>query len=153
MNPYMKLAIKEAETGLKKNHGGPFGAVIIKNNQLVAKAHNQVILTNDPTAHAEIVAIRKASRVLKSFHLTGCEIYSTCEPCPMCLAAIRWAHLERIFYGCSRLDAEKIGFIDNEIYEYLQGKIAFPKDYMNEIDRLLCLPLFDAWEKINKLPY
>ena len=120
----MKLAAAEASAGVKKSHGGPFGAVIVRKGRLVARAHNEVIATCDPTAHAEIMAIRKASAKLKTFDLSECELYTTCEPCPMCLAAILWARIGRVYYGCTRRDAEKIGFRDNLFYEKMRDQDA-----------------------------
>ena len=112
----MKEAIKEALSGMRKNQGGPFGAIIVRNGKIISRGHNHVLLTNNPTAHAEIVAIRKATRKLKRFDLSDCELYTTCEPCPMCLAAAEWAKMKTIYYGCTRSDAARIGFDDKKIY-------------------------------------
>ena len=106
------LSVNSVKTG-----GGPFGAVIAKDREIIAEASNSVTLDNDPTAHAEVNCIRKATKKLATFDLAGCEIYTSCEPCPMCLGAIYWAHLDRIYYGNDRKDAAKIGFDDNFIYE------------------------------------
>ena len=122
MNKYMKIADELAQQNILTNDGGPFGAVIIKNNEIVGKGNNQVVLKNDPTAHAEIVAIRDASKNLGTFDLTGCEIYTSCYPCPMCLSAIIWSNIKMVYYGNTKEDAEKIGFRDNLIYEYLEGQ-------------------------------
>ena len=122
MNKYMKIADELAQQNILTNDGGPFGAVIIKNNEIVGKGNNQVVLKNDPTAHAEIVAIRDACKNLGTFDLTGCEIYTSCYPCPMCLSAIIWANIKMVYYGNTKEDAEKIGFRDNLIYEYLEGQ-------------------------------
>lgn len=122
MNKYMKIADELAQQNILTNDGGPFGAVIIKNNEIVGKGNNQVVLKNDPTAHAEIVAIRDACKNLGTFDLTGCEIYTSCYPCPMCLSAIIWSNIKMVYYGNTKEDAEKIGFRDNLIYEYLEGK-------------------------------
>jgi len=119
---YMNMALKEAKNGVIKNHGGPFGAIIVKDNEIIAKAHNTVIKSNDPTAHAEINAIRKASKKINNFNLSGSEIYTTFEPCPMCLSAILWARIDKIYYLYSREDAEKIGFDDNRIYKIFENK-------------------------------
>ena len=113
----MALAAKEARAGVRKGHGGPFGAVIARNGRLVSKAHNEVLSTNDPTAHAEILAIRRASKKLKRFDLEDCEIYCTCEPCPMCLGAIHWAKIGKVYFGCGRDDAAAMGFSDKELYD------------------------------------
>ena len=122
MNKYMKIADELAQQNILTNDGGPFGAVIIKNNEIVGKGNNQVVLKNDPTAHAEIVAIRDACKNLGTFDLTGCEIYTSCYPCPMCLSAIIWSNIKMVYYGNTKEDAEKIGFRDNLIYEYLEGQ-------------------------------
>lgn len=122
MNKYMKIADELAQQNILTNDGGPFGAVIIKNNEIVGKGNNQVVLKNDPTAHAEIVAIRDACKNLGTFDLTGCEIYTSCYPCPMCLSAIIWSNIKMVYYGNTKEDAKKIGFRDNLIYEYLEGQ-------------------------------
>jgi guanine deaminase len=148
MNPkFMEVALKEARQGMEKNEGGPFGAVIVKNNRVMAKAHNQVILSNDPTAHAEILAIRKAAKKLGRFNLSDCEIYSTCEPCPMCLAAIHWAKMKKLYFGCTRRDAAKIGFDDSYIYQVIRGTGAKKQVVRIQMARQECLRLFRIWEK------
>lgn len=114
---FMMRAIELAIEGARTNSGGPFGAVIVKNGEIIGEGWNQVTSTSDPTAHAEIVAIRHACEKLGTFHLEGCVIYTSCEPCPMCLGAIYWAKLEKIFYSCTRKDAASIGFADDFIYE------------------------------------
>lgn len=114
---FMMRAIELAIEGVRANSGGPFGAVIVKNGEIIGEGWNQVTSTSDPTAHAEIVAIRRACEKLGTFHLEGCVIYTSCEPCPMCLGAIYWAKLEKIFYSCTRKDAASIGFADDFIYE------------------------------------
>lgn len=113
---FMEEAIRLADESVK-NGGGPFGAVIVKDGKIIAGSSNSVTLNNDPTAHAEVNAIRKACKELNTFDLSGCEIYSSCEPCPMCLGAIYWAHIGKIYYGNTRKDAADIGFVDNFIYE------------------------------------
>ena len=122
MNKYMKIADELAQQNILTNDGGPFGAVIIKNNEIVGKGNNQVVLKNDPTAHAEIVAIRDACKNLGTFDLTGCEIYTSCYPCPMCLSAIIWSNIKMVYYGNTKKKKKKIGFRDNLIYEYLEGQ-------------------------------
>lgn len=136
----MQQAVKEAQRGVAKNHGGPFGAVIVKDGKIIAKAHNQVIKSNDPTAHAEVNVIKKASKKLQTFDLCGCEIYTTCMPCPMCLGAIKWANIKTIYYGALSQDADSIGFRDKEFYE---------KEHLNliNIDRAECLEPFKEWQK------
>ena len=148
----MKTAMKEALKGMRNNHGGPFGAVVTKDGKIIAKAHNEVIKRNDPTAHAEVLAIRNAAKKLNKFDLSDCELYTTCEPCPMCIAAIHWAKIRKIHYGCTRQDAENIGFKDNEIYEIIK------KDEKNtettQEDREECMKAFKEWEaKENKIQY
>lgn len=122
---FMAEAIKESTHSLTHNHGGPFGAAIIKDGKIIAKAHNVVLKKKDPTAHAEITAIRKACKKLKTYSLEGCEIYSSCEPCPMCLGAIMWARLDKVFYGTSRKDAKNIAFDDSYFYDQIAKS---PKD-------------------------
>ncbi len=151
---FMTNAIGEAEIGIRSRHGGPFGAVIVKNGKIISRAHNTVIKDNDPTAHAEIAAIRKACKILKSFSLKGCEIYSTCEPCPMCLAAIYWARISAIYYGCTRSDAEKIGFDDNLIYSILKGVKTASDLKTIKMGRSECLKSFKKWkQKKDRIPY
>lgn len=118
---YMQRAIELAEESVKRG-GGPFGAVIVRNGELVAEGSNCVTIDNDPTAHAEVSAIRNACKSLNTFDLSGCEVYTSCEPCPMCLSAIYWARAERIYYGCSKEDAKEIGFDDSFIYEQIELK-------------------------------
>jgi len=154
MNRFMEIAIKEANKGLTNNEGGPFGAVIVKNGKIITKGHNKVIKTNDPTSHAEINVIKEASKKLKRFDLSGCEIYSTCEPCPMCLSAIYWAKIKKVYYGCTRKDAEKIGFADNFIYEALNEKSKGKRVKSVSIDRAESLVPFKKWEeKKDKVRY
>jgi len=121
---FMRRAIDLAQNGVDANNGGPFGAVVVRGGEIVGEGCNRVTSTNDPTAHAEIVAIREACRNLNSFQLEGCEIYTSCEPCPMCLGAIYWARPARMFFACTREDAANAGFDDDFIYE----EIALPVD-------------------------
>ncbi len=116
---FMHEAIRLSFETMRNNTGGPFGAVVVKDGEIIARGFNLVVSTNDPTAHAEVVAIRDACKVLKDFQLTGCEIYTSCEPCPMCMAAIYWARPEKVFYANSKTDAAKIGFDDDFIYKEL----------------------------------
>jgi guanine deaminase len=124
MNKYMRLAIKEAKEGLKKGHGGPFGCVIVKDDKVVSKRHNTVLIERDATKHAEINAIQEASKKLNSFNLDGCEVYITGRPCPMCRAALNWAKIKTVYYGCSYDDARAIGFNEesgnNDEYKEIQ---------------------------------
>ena len=150
MNKYMKIADELAQQNILTNDGGPFGAVIIKNNEIVGKGNNQVVLKNDPTAHAEIVAIRDACKNLGTFDLTGCEIYTSCYPCPMCLSAIIWTNIKMVYYGNTKEDAEKIGFRDNLIYEYLEGqsKTSNKEDILKIIamDREETIKTFESYQ-------
>lgn len=141
---YMKLAIQLAVENVE-NGGGPFGAVIVKDNEIVATGVNRVTPNNDPTAHAEVQAIRAACQKLNTFQLDGCEIYSSCEPCPMCLGAIYWAHLDHLYYGCNQHDADEIGFSDEFIYKELALE---PQDRKLKTEELLpkeAMAAFDAW--------
>lgn len=145
---FMNASIEEAYKGMKMNEGGPFGAVVVHGGRIIARAHNQVIGTKDPTAHAEIQAIRKAAATLGRFDLSDCEIYSTCEPCPMCLGAIFWARIPRLFYGCNRSDAASKGFIDKAIYEaILKQDHALGGLDVVQFARKSCLPLMEFWDK------
>lgn len=119
MNKYMKTANELAKENITSNNGGPFGAVVVKNGEIVGKGNNNVLANNDPTAHAEIMAIRDACKNLNTFDLSECEIYTSCYPCPMCLSAIIWANIRTAYYGNTKEDAENIGFRDNHIYEYI----------------------------------
>ena len=150
MNKYMRMALNEARKGIKAGHGGPFGAVIVKDGVVVAKGHNQVVKNNDPTCHGEIMAIHKACRKLGTFDLSGCEIYTTGEPCPMCMAAILWANIEKVFYGCNILDTEEIGFRDKKFYEQCANR----EQFIQELDRKQCLKLYGEYKRItDKINY
>lgn len=120
---FMLKAIEEAKTGIHHNHGGPFGAVVVKDNQIVGRGHNCVPSTNDPTAHAEVNAIRNACQTLNTFNLKGCVIYTSCEPCPMCLAAIYWARLDKVYYAANQEDAANIGFDDRFFYQEITKSV------------------------------
>ena len=150
-NEFMQLAIKEARKGITLGHGGPFGAIIVKNGRVIAKGHNRVVKNNDPTCHGEIDAIRKACKKLKTFDLSGCEIYTTGYPCPMCFCAILWANIKRVYYGCTTTDTEIIGFRDKEFEEGIpQKKI----DMCEEVDRDDCIELYKEYNNIqNKIMY
>ena len=134
---------------MRSNEGGSFGAVIVRNGKIIARGHNLVIKTNDPTAHAEIVVLRRASAKLKRFDLSDCEIYSSCEPCPMCFSAIHWAKMKKLYFGCTRDDAAKIGFDDKFIYDVIQGKAAKKQVKAVHLDRKDCLNLFKEWQNKN----
>ena len=148
----MQIAIEEAKKGITQGHGGPFGCVIVKDNKIIAKAHNMVLENNDPTSHGEINAIQMAGKRLKTFDLSGCELYTTGEPCPMCLCACLWANISVVYYGCTIKDNEKIGFRDNK-FDKLLGKRKNIKDYLINIDRDSCLNLFNEYSKTKHLTY
>lgn len=147
-NLFMAEAIQEAYTGIQNGHGGPFGAVIVKNGQIVGRGHNQVLALHDPTAHGEIIAIRDACQQLNSHDLTGAELYTTAEPCPMCLGAILWANIKTVYYGCNRVDSETIGFRDNLFYQFLGDKQSLIT--VKELDRDSCLKLFEDYARNPK---
>ena len=151
---FLEKAIELSKKGMTNEHGGPFGCVIVQNDEIVGEGCNMVIATNDPTAHAEIVAIREACRKLKTFQLPGCDIYTSCEPCPMCLGAIYWARPGRVIYANTRFDAAAIEFDDEFIYQQintdmLQRTIPFIHE-----PHPLALQVFEDWKKIeNKKLY
>ena len=150
----MKKAIALSQESVRSGKGGPFGAVIVKEGKIIAQAHNQVTSTNDPTAHAEIVAIREACRVLETFNLQGCELYTSCEPCPMCLGAIYWARLEKVYYGNTKADAAQIGFDDRFIDEELKLPVAQRQLPMIQLMQKEASSAFQEWvEKIDKVEY
>ncbi len=149
----MRRAFALSENSVKCG-GGPFGAVIAKDGEIIAEATNTVTIDNDPTAHAEVNCIRKAARQLNTYNLEGCEIYTSCEPCPMCLGSIYWAHLDRIYYGNNREDAAKIGFDDNFIYNEIA---VHPHERMRPMKPMLpeeAIRAFELWEeKTDKTEY
>ena len=155
MHKFMKVANEEAFRGIKSNEGGPFGAVIIKDGRIVAQGHNEVLKTNDPTAHAEVVAIRKASALLGRFDLSDCEMYASCEPCPMCLSAIFWSRIKTVHYGCTKQDAAAIGFDDNLIYEFIKDPLSYREHLvLIPMDREESLKSFSLWcDKADKVGY
>ena len=145
----IELSIKSADT-----IGGPCGCVIVKDNKIISEGSNKVTSTNDPTAHAEIVAIREACLKLNTFNLVGCELYSTCEPCPMCLSAIYWSHIDKIFYANTRDDAKNIDFDDSFIYLEVMKKIDERKIQTKQMLRDEALKAFKIWdEKVDKIKY
>ncbi len=153
-NPFMARAIELSIENVRTGRGGPFGAVVVKDGKILAEAANSVTATNDPTAHAEIMAIRQACKKLGAFELPGCEIYTSCEPCPMCLGAIYWARPDRVYYGNTAADAAKVGFDDSFIY----SEIALPPERRKiPMVRMMqdeSIEGFRAWEKsVRKIPY
>lgn len=145
----IKLVIEESKYNMKNNYkqGGPFGAVIVKNNEIIATAHNSVIESVDPTAHAEINAIRKVSKILNTNDLSDCILYSSCEPCPMCLSAIIWANIKEVYYLNTKEDADKLGFRDNKIYDYIKGKNNILN--IHHIDSIEAKEVFDKFKNID----
>ena len=152
-NEFMKKAI-ELSINSVKNGGGPFGAVIVKDKKIIAEGSNKVTGTNDPTAHGEIVAIREACKKLNNFSLNGCELYSSCELCPLCLAAAYWARINKIYYANTREDARKIDFDDSFIYSEIKKNINERKIPMTQMMRDEALKAFELWDKkIDKVKY
>jgi guanine deaminase len=150
---FMRRAIELSLESVKRG-GGPFGAVITKNGEIVSESCNQVTVLNDPTAHAEISAIREAARKLNTFDLSGCEIYVSCEPCPMCLGAIYWARVDKVFFANTRSDAENIGFDDSFIYEEISRPLQERKIEFRQLLREEALEAFKAWEEAeDKVKY
>ncbi|MBQ3184452.1 MAG: nucleoside deaminase [Firmicutes bacterium] len=145
MNKFMELAINEAKKGIRNKEGGPFGSVIVKDGKVVGRGHNKVVANNDPTAHGEMMAIRDACNRLGTFDLTGCELYTTSEPCPMCKCAIMWANIKKVYYGCTVNDAEDIGFRDVVFATQSPESI--------EVDRAECLNLFEEYKSLDHTNY
>jgi tRNA(Arg) A34 adenosine deaminase TadA len=151
---FMRRAITLALENVRTAQGGPFGALVVKEGRVLAEGVNRVTATHDPTAHAEIVAIREACRVLGDFQLSGCELYTTCEPCPMCLGAIYWARPARVFYACLAADAAAAGFDDAFIYEELKHPPGQRRLPMEQLLRNEALEIFSQWNRQeNKTPY
>jgi tRNA(Arg) A34 adenosine deaminase TadA len=151
---FMREAIKLSLDNMRAGNGGPFGAVIVKDGKIIARGFNKVTSTNDPTAHAEVVAIREACKVLGSFQLDGCEIYTSCEPCPMCLGAIYWARPDKMYYANTKVDAANIGFDDQFIYEEIEldlHKRKLPTEQMLQDE---AIEAFKEWQsKTDKIEY
>ena len=152
-NKFMTRAIELSIESINKG-GGPFASIIVKDDKIIAEGSNKVTLTNDPTAHGEIVAIRQACKNLNNFSLSGYELYSTCEPCPMCLSAIYWAHLDKVYYANTRDDAQKIDFDDSLIYSEIYKNVKKRKIPMIQIMRDEALKAFELWDKkTDKVKY
>jgi tRNA(Arg) A34 adenosine deaminase TadA len=150
----MKKAIECAEYSMNNNYGGPFGVVITKNGEIISEGFNNVTSSNDPTAHAEITAIRNACKKLNTFDLSGCELYTSCEPCPMCLAAIYWAKIDKIYYGNTKEDAASINFNDDFIYKEFSKNKTERSIPMEQIGRKESIKTFDKWlKKQDKIEY
>ncbi|MGC1108083.1 MAG: nucleoside deaminase [Candidatus Acidiferrales bacterium] len=151
---FMERAIELALDNVRSGRGGPFAALVVRAGSILAEGTNVVTSTNDPTAHAEIVAIREACKKLRRFELSNCEIYATCEPCPMCLGAICWAHPARIYFAATSADAAKIGFDDSLIYDQLKKTVEARTIPMSQLMREVALKVFRVWEeKPDKVPY
>ena len=152
VNAYMQIAIDEAVDGIMNGHGGPFGSVIVKDGEVVASGHNRVLVDHDSTAHGEVTAIRNAETYLGTHDLSGCVLYTTGEPCPMCLAACMWANIDTVYYGCTIADNALIGFRDEKFDEMFGGREAFA-DYLVEVDRESCLQLFELYMTLDAENY
>ncbi len=151
---FMREAIRLSRDGMQSGHGGPFGCIIVKDGVVVGRGNNRVTSTCDPTAHAEVVAIREACAALKTFSLPGCALYTSCEPCPMCLAAIYWARLDVIYYANTRSDAAEIGFDDDLIYREVALAVEHRSKTMKALLRDEALDVFREWTgKTDRVPY
>lgn len=149
---YMQMAIDEARKGIRRQHGGPFGSVIVKDGKVVGKGHNRVLKNNDPTCHGEISAIRDACDNLQTYDLSGCELYTTGEPCHMCLCACLWANISKVWYGCTIEDNGRIGFRDEKFDGLFSGRDKLT-GYLVEKDREKCLALFDEYLSLQHKIY
>lgn len=145
MNEYMRVAKELANDNLKTNAGGPFGACIVKNGKIIGTGSNNVLKTNDPTAHAEVTAIREACKNINSYNLSGCELYTSCYPCPMCLSAIIWSNIKTVYFGNTKKDAAEIGFRDDYIYDFIENL-----NKGNQNDEILKLNQIDRDETIEE---
>ena len=150
---FMEIAVEEARKGILNYDGGPFGAVVVKDDEVIASGHNRVLSSNDSTCHSEIDAIRKAESKLGTHDLTGCELYATGEPCPMCLTAILWANIEKVYYGCRLSDNKEIGFRDVRFDKMMGGRSGLPDDFMEEKDREMCLEVFKEYKVMDRERY
>ena len=151
-SPFMAAAIEEAYEGIEHGHGGPFGSVIVCDGEIIGSGHNRVLLNNDPTCHGEVDAIRSTCADLGTFDLSGCELYTTGEPCPMCLFACMWANIDKVYYGCTIEDNSLIGFRD-EKFDELTGDREKMTDYLECIDRDACLKLFADYSEMEHQEY
>lgn len=149
MNEFMEVAKELAEENLTTNAGGPFGACVVKDGQIIGRGSNHVLENNDPTAHAEIIAIREACKNINSYDLSGCELYTTCYPCPMCLSAIIWANIKKVYYGNTKEDAANIGFRDDYIYEYIKNLNNNDVLELESMDREETIKAFEEYSNKN----
>ena len=153
-NKFMRMAIAMSEKNVLESLGGPFGTVVVKDGKVIAKSGNKVTTTNDPTAHAEVSAIRMACKKLQNFDLQGCVIYTSCEPCPMCLSAIYWARIDTIYYANTKADAAAIGFDDQFIYEEIEKPMHLRKVPVNQLLRNEASQAFKLWDgSVMKVSY
>ena len=151
---YLQRAIELSKEGMERGDGGPFGAVIVQNGEIIAEGNNRVLVDNDPTAHAEVVAIRRATSKLGRFDLSDCELYTSCEPCPMCLGAIYWARPKAVYYANTKADAAAIEFDDSFIYDELEKPMEARAIPFHHIDSPAARGIFEAWaEKSDKTQY
>lgn len=151
---FMREAIALSKLSIDSGKGGPFGAVVVKDGKIIGAGHNEVTSTHDPTAHAEVVAIRRACEALQSFQLTGCELYTSCEPCPMCLGAIYWARPERVYYANTQADAAAVGFDDQFIYDELEQPMSQRQIPMHQLLQAEAQLVFQSWvAQTNKVEY
>ncbi len=157
MNKYMEIANNLSKNNLFTNNGGPFGACIVKNGEIIGKGSNQVLINNDPTAHAEITAIREACKNINSYDLSDCELYTSCFPCPMCMSAIIWSNIKKVYYGNTKEDAAHIGFRDDFIYDYIENKKYNTNNEilnLSSLDREETIKVFEEYKnKENKTLY
>ena len=147
-------AVRDAQEGIRKRHGGPFGAVVVKDGQVIGRGHNTVVKDNDPTAHGEVNAIRNACKNIDSFDLSGATLYTTCYPCPMCLGAALWARIEKVYYCCDSLDAAAIGFADEDFYKFFENKDKVKELIVRDNESLAdCKKLFKEYADSDKILY
>jgi tRNA(Arg) A34 adenosine deaminase TadA len=146
---FMNIALDLARDNMKNLNGGPFGAVIVKNGEIIAQGINRVLKENDPTCHAEIVAIRNACKKTGTYHLHGCVIYSSCEPCPMCLAAIYWARIDKLYYAAGKKDAARAGFADDHIYQEINRHPIERTIPSKQIMKKQAIEVFKGWNELN----
>ena len=151
-NKYMQMAIEEARKGIKAQHGGPFGSVIVKDGVVVGRGHNRVLIDHDPSCHGEVSAMRDAGKRLGTHNLSGCDLYTTGEPCPMCLCACLWANIRRVYYGCTIADNGRIGFRDDKFDGIFTGRGKL-EEILVPMDREACLALFDEYSEMQHKLY
>ncbi len=146
-NIFMEEAIRQALEGIEQQHGGPFGSVVVKDGKIIGRGHNQVLAKKDPTCHGEMEAIRDACKNLGTHDLSGAELYTTAEPCPMCLGAILWSNIAKVYYGCNRKDAASLGFRDDAFYDFIAGSSDLLK--LREFNRRQCLAVFERYKQMD----